>query len=169
MTYEGQRAMFEAYRRNKYTSTGVIQWMFNNAWPSIYWHLFDWYLLPAGGYFGTKKANEPVHALFSYDDRSIAVELGAQVVEAEFPIVVGRCRRSPGVPGRRVDELDPDRHARERTPVGPDDAAGHDGIPGHPEGDSLGRPRSVEPDRGTDLAGVPSRGAHGIRAAQWQR
>jgi exo-1,4-beta-D-glucosaminidase len=73
MTYEGERAMFEAYRRNKYISTGVIQWMFNNAWPSIYWHLFDWYLRPGGGYFGTKKANEPVHVLYSYDDRSIAV------------------------------------------------------------------------------------------------
>jgi exo-1,4-beta-D-glucosaminidase len=68
--------MFEAYRRNKYTSTGVIQWMLNNAWPSIYWHLFDWYLRPAGGYFGSKKANEPVHVLFSYDDRSIAIVNG---------------------------------------------------------------------------------------------
>lgn len=76
MTYEGQRAMFEAYRRNKYVSTGVIQWMFNNAWPSIYWHLFDWYLRPGGGYFGVKKANEPVHVLFSYDDRSIVVVNG---------------------------------------------------------------------------------------------
>lgn len=73
MTYEGERAMFEAYRRNQYVSTGVIQWMFNNAWPSIYWHLFDWYLLPAGGYFGTKTANEAVHAMYSYDDRSIAI------------------------------------------------------------------------------------------------
>ncbi len=73
MTYEGERAMFEAYRRNEYVSTGVIQWMFNNAWPSIYWHLFDWYLQPAGGYFGTKKANEPVHALFSYDNRMVIV------------------------------------------------------------------------------------------------
>jgi exo-1,4-beta-D-glucosaminidase len=73
MTYEGERAMFEAYRRNQYVSTGVIQWMFNNSWPSIYWHLFDWYLLPGGGYFGAKKANEPVHVLFSYDDRMIAV------------------------------------------------------------------------------------------------
>ena len=78
MTYEGERAMFEAYRRNKYFSTGVIQWMFNNAWPSIYWHLFDWYLRPAGGYFGTKKANEPVHALFSYDDRSVAIVNGTR-------------------------------------------------------------------------------------------
>ncbi|MFL5562468.1 MAG: glycosyl hydrolase 2 galactose-binding domain-containing protein [Gemmatimonadaceae bacterium] len=73
MTYEGERAMFEAYRRNEFRATGVIQWMFNNAWPSIYWHLFDWYLQPAGGYFGTKKANEPVHVLYSYDDRSVAV------------------------------------------------------------------------------------------------
>jgi lysophospholipase L1-like esterase len=73
MTYENSRAMFEAYRRNKYGSTGVIHWMFNNAWPSIYWHLFDWYLLPAGGYFGAKKANEPLHVMYSYDDRSIAV------------------------------------------------------------------------------------------------
>jgi exo-1,4-beta-D-glucosaminidase len=73
MTYEGERAMFEAYRRNKYVSTGVIQWMFNNAWPSIYWHLFDWYLRPGGGYFGTKRANEPVHVMYSYDDRSIAI------------------------------------------------------------------------------------------------
>jgi len=76
MTYEGERAMFEAYRRNEYVSTGVIQWMFNNAWPSIYWHLFDWYLLPAGGYFGAKKANEPVHVLFSYDDRTVTVVNG---------------------------------------------------------------------------------------------
>ncbi|HEX3867492.1 MAG TPA: glycoside hydrolase family 2 protein, partial [Gemmatimonadaceae bacterium] len=73
MTYEGERAMFEAYRRNKYNSTGVIQWMLNNAWPSIYWHLFDWYLRPGGGYFGAKKANELVHAMYSYDDRTVAV------------------------------------------------------------------------------------------------
>lgn len=73
MTYEGERAMFEAYRRNKYTATGVIQWMYNNAWPSVYWHLFDWYLRPGGGYFGAKKANEPLHVMYSYDDASVAI------------------------------------------------------------------------------------------------
>jgi exo-1,4-beta-D-glucosaminidase len=73
MTYEGERAMFEAYRRNAYESTGIIQWMFNNAWPSVYWHLFDWYLRPAGGYFGAKKANEPLHVMYSYDDGSVAI------------------------------------------------------------------------------------------------
>src|SRR5437868_15439652 len=56
MTYDGQRAMFEAYGRNKYTATGVIQWMLNNAWPSLIWHLYDYYMVPAGGYYGTNKS-----------------------------------------------------------------------------------------------------------------
>ncbi|MBV9927277.1 MAG: glycosyl hydrolase family 2 [Acidobacteria bacterium] len=71
MAYEGQRAMFEAFARNRYNSTGVIQWMLNNAWPSLIWHLYDYYLLPGGGYFGTKRACEPVHVQYSYDDRSV--------------------------------------------------------------------------------------------------
>jgi exo-1,4-beta-D-glucosaminidase len=73
MAYEGHRAMFEAYGRNKYTATGVIQWMLNNAWPGMIWHLYDWYLRPGGSYFGAKKACEPLHVQYSYDDRSIAV------------------------------------------------------------------------------------------------
>jgi exo-1,4-beta-D-glucosaminidase len=73
MAYDGERAMFEAYSRNKYTSTGVIQWMLNNAWPSLIWHLYDYYLQPAGGYFGAKKACEPLHVQFSYDDHSVVV------------------------------------------------------------------------------------------------
>jgi len=73
MAYDGERAMFEAFARNKYKSTGVIQWMLNNAWPSVIWHLYDYYLQPAAGYFGTKKACEPLHIQYSYDDRSIVV------------------------------------------------------------------------------------------------
>ncbi len=76
MCYEGERAMFEAYGREKYTATGVIQWMLNDAWPSIIWHLYDYYLRPGGGYFGTKKALEPLHVQYSYDDRSIVVVNG---------------------------------------------------------------------------------------------
>ena len=73
MEYDSERAMFEAYSKNKYTSTGVIQWMLNNAWPSMIWHLYDYYLDAGGGYFGTKKACEPLHIQYSYDDRSIVV------------------------------------------------------------------------------------------------
>ena len=73
MIYEGQRAMFEAYGRNKYKSTGIIQWMLNNAWPSLIWHLYSYDLRPAAGYFGSKIALEPIHVQFNYDDRTIAV------------------------------------------------------------------------------------------------
>src|SRR5260370_21039751 len=47
--------------------------MLNNSWPSLIWHLYDYYLVPAGGYFGTKKATELVHVQYSYDDHSVAV------------------------------------------------------------------------------------------------
>jgi exo-1,4-beta-D-glucosaminidase len=73
LAYEGERAMFEAYGRNKYTSTGVIQWMLNNAWPSMIWHLYDYYLRPGGSYFGAKKGCEYLHVQYSYDDQSIVV------------------------------------------------------------------------------------------------
>ena len=71
--YEAHRAMMEAYGRNKYTSTGIIQWMLNNAWPSMIWHMYDWYLRPGGSYFGVKRACEPLHVQYSYDDHSIVV------------------------------------------------------------------------------------------------
>jgi exo-1,4-beta-D-glucosaminidase len=72
-TYEGVRAMYEAYSRNKYQATGVIQWMLNNGWPSMIWHLYDYYLRPGGGYFGAKRALEALHPVYGYDDHAIWV------------------------------------------------------------------------------------------------
>ncbi|MGA7294855.1 MAG: sugar-binding domain-containing protein [Terriglobales bacterium] len=81
MTYEGVRAMYEAYSRNKYTSTGVIQWMLNNAWPSMIWHLYDYYLRPGGGYFGAKKALQALDPIYGYDDHSVWL-VSSQYVDA---------------------------------------------------------------------------------------
>jgi len=83
MQYDSERAMFEAYGRNKYVSTGVIQWMLNNAWPSMFWHLYDYYLDAGAGYFGARKACEPVHIQYSYDDGSVVV------VNSTYEIVPG--------------------------------------------------------------------------------
>lgn len=72
--YETIRAMYEAFRRNKFnTATGEIQWMLNNAWPSMIWHLYDYYMRPGAAYFATKLACEPLHILYSYDHASIVV------------------------------------------------------------------------------------------------
>lgn len=74
MNYEAERAMFEAYSRQKYASaTGIVQWLLNSAWPSLIWHLYGHDLSTAGSYFGAKKANEAVHVQYSYDDRSVVV------------------------------------------------------------------------------------------------
>ncbi|MGO9169760.1 MAG: glycoside hydrolase family 2 protein, partial [Candidatus Sulfotelmatobacter sp.] len=71
MEYDSERAMYEAYSRNNYASTGVIQWMLNNAWPSMIWHLYDYYLRPGGGYFGAKKAMQALDPVYGYDDHSV--------------------------------------------------------------------------------------------------
>jgi exo-1,4-beta-D-glucosaminidase len=71
--YEAERAMFEAYGRRKYRATGVIQWMLNNAWPSLIWHLWDHALRTAGGYFGTKKACEPLHIQYDAGEESVSI------------------------------------------------------------------------------------------------
>ena len=82
MAYEGVRAMYEAYSRDKYTSTGVIQWMLNNAWPSMIWHLYDYYLRPGGGYFGAKTAMQSLHPLYGYDDHAVHV-VSSQYTDAK--------------------------------------------------------------------------------------
>jgi exo-1,4-beta-D-glucosaminidase len=75
--YEDVRAQFEAYGRNatdaSKPATGVIHWMFDSGWTSLHWQLTDRYLDQGGAYFGAKKANEPLHIQYGYDNRQVAV------------------------------------------------------------------------------------------------
>ena len=64
--YEAMSGMFEAFRANIPKSTGIIQWMLNSAWPSFYWQLYDYYLLPTSGYYATKKANAVNQLVYDY-------------------------------------------------------------------------------------------------------
>ncbi|MCL2151883.1 MAG: hypothetical protein FWH57_02820 [Oscillospiraceae bacterium] len=64
--YEIQRASYEAlnfYRFNQ--STGLINWMLNDARPGIMWNQFDYYMNPFGSTFGAGKANEPLHIMYN--------------------------------------------------------------------------------------------------------
>jgi exo-1,4-beta-D-glucosaminidase len=70
------RAMFEAFARNKYQSSGIIYWMFNSAWPNLYWDLFDYFFTPNGSFYGARKACEPLHVQFAYDDSAVYVVNG---------------------------------------------------------------------------------------------
>jgi exo-1,4-beta-D-glucosaminidase len=71
LDYDGTRAMFEGFRASVPRSTGLIQWMLNSAWPSLYWQMYDWYLVPTAGYYSVKKACEPQQLVYNYVDKHI--------------------------------------------------------------------------------------------------
>ncbi len=73
INYEAMRAMFEAFGANKFKATGIIQWMYNAAWPKLWWQLYDYYLLPTGAFYGARKACEPLHILYDYGTKEIFV------------------------------------------------------------------------------------------------
>ncbi len=76
LQYEATRAMFEAFAGNKYKSSGIIYWMYNSSWPTMYWQLYDYFFAPNGAFYGTRKACENLHIQYSYDDNSIRVVNG---------------------------------------------------------------------------------------------
>ena len=69
--YDATRAMFEAFRVNTPVSTGIVQWMLNSAWPSIYWQQYDYYGVPCAAYYGTKKGCEPMQLIYNYKDCNV--------------------------------------------------------------------------------------------------
>ncbi len=78
VAYESTKSMFEAFRANKPATTGLIQWMLNSAWPSMYWQLYDFYGVPTASYYAVKKANTPHQLVYNYKDNGIYLvnELG---------------------------------------------------------------------------------------------
>ncbi|MGO9481645.1 MAG: glycosyl hydrolase 2 galactose-binding domain-containing protein [Candidatus Kryptoniota bacterium] len=71
--YEGLRAMFEAFGAMKFKATGVIQWMYNAAWPKLWWQLFDYYLQPTAAFYGAQKACEPLHVEYDPADSNVYI------------------------------------------------------------------------------------------------
>jgi exo-1,4-beta-D-glucosaminidase len=70
---ESVKSMFEAFAGNKYRSSGIIYWMYNSAWPKMYWQLYDYFFMPNGGFYGAKTACEPLHIQYCYDDKSVKI------------------------------------------------------------------------------------------------
>jgi len=73
MDYEATRAEFEGYSAfwsAERPATGAIYWMLNGAWPNLHWSLFDFYLHPAGAYFGSKVAGRIEHVAYDYVNKS---------------------------------------------------------------------------------------------------
>jgi len=99
MDYEATRAQFEAYL-SRWTAerpaTGLVYWMLNNAWPSLHWNLFDYYLHPQGSFFGVQTALKDVqNVVYDYqakeavfvDRRSAAHRNGASTVHVDAQLL----------------------------------------------------------------------------------
>jgi len=71
LDYDATRSMYEAFRCNIGKATGIVNWMLNSAWPSLYWQLYDWYGVPTAGYYGVKHACAPVQLIYNYGDRTV--------------------------------------------------------------------------------------------------
>jgi len=70
--YELQRAQYEAFNVNRYkNTTGIVNWMLNNAWPVMFWNQFDYYMNPNGTTYGARKGNQPVHIIYNMYNKSV--------------------------------------------------------------------------------------------------
>ena len=56
--YDAYRGMYEGQSKDR---MGLLIWMSHSAWPSLLWQTYDYYFNPGAGYFGAKKACEPLH------------------------------------------------------------------------------------------------------------
>ncbi|KAI0890665.1 glycoside hydrolase family 2 protein [Annulohypoxylon maeteangense] len=74
LDYEATRSQFEGFAalwNAERPATGLIYWMLNNAWPSLHWNLFDYYLRPAGSYFGAKVGARKEHVAYDYNGKLV--------------------------------------------------------------------------------------------------
>jgi hypothetical protein len=68
---ENHKAMFETFASSK--GNGILIWMSQSAWPSMVWQTYDYFLEQNAGYFGCKKACEPIHILWDCFTNAVKV------------------------------------------------------------------------------------------------
>ena len=76
--YENTRAQFEAFLDHSTNtdtpSTGTLYWQVNKGWPSLLWDLYNEDGDQAGSYYGTKEANQTLHALYALDNGTVTLD-----------------------------------------------------------------------------------------------
>ena len=70
---EAMRAMYEAFAVNRSKTTGIIQWMYNSAWPKLIWQFWDYNLLPNASFYGARLGARQVNIAYNYGDNSVYV------------------------------------------------------------------------------------------------
>jgi exo-1,4-beta-D-glucosaminidase len=68
---EAMRTMYEAFEINRSNTTGIIQWMYNSAWPKLIWQFWDYNLLPNAAFYGARIGARQVSIAYNYGDNSV--------------------------------------------------------------------------------------------------
>lgn len=71
INYENFKGVYEGLTVKR--SNGFLMWMSQSSWPSFMWQTYDWYLDTNAGYFGSKAANQPTHAVWDPRDDTIVL------------------------------------------------------------------------------------------------
>jgi beta-mannosidase len=64
---ECMRAEIEYSRVHKPYTSGILNWMYSDIWPSGTWSVVDYYTEPKQAYYQMKKSYEPVLVTFAYN------------------------------------------------------------------------------------------------------
>jgi beta-mannosidase len=68
------RQSFELARRNKWFSSGILYWMFNDCWPAANgWSIVDYYACPKPAYYAFKRCASALIAAIDEKDGELAV------------------------------------------------------------------------------------------------
>ncbi|KAI8958153.1 glycoside hydrolase family 2 protein [Daldinia sp. FL1419] len=129
--YEATKSQFEGFAslwNADRPATGLIYWMLNNAWPSLHWNLFDYYLHPAGSYFGAKAGSRLEHVAYDYNgnlvylinrslDRKGSRTVTVDVIDKHGKAVYNSQEEFDTVPNNSTDIIDLTEALKNNTDV----------------------------------------------------
>jgi exo-1,4-beta-D-glucosaminidase len=73
MNAVGYQGIFEAAGHKLNEIGGVLLWKLNAAFPSMFWQVYDWYLMPNAGYYFMQRACEPLHIQLNLINHRVTV------------------------------------------------------------------------------------------------
>jgi len=73
MNAVGYQGIFEAAGHKLNDIGGVMLWKLNAAFPSVFWQVYDWYMMPNAGYYFMQRACEPLHIQLNLSNNKVTI------------------------------------------------------------------------------------------------
>jgi hypothetical protein len=89
---ENTRSQFQSFIHHSTDknnpATGVVYWQLNKGWPTLLWSLCNNDGDQAGSFYGAKKANQPLHALYGYDNNTVTLDNLGGATQSDLSVQV---------------------------------------------------------------------------------